>query len=158
MTEPIKLLSCNLCQYLHKPVRFWYVGINYTKKALLHWASGMFVCTIKASRWTSIPWCFQPWVQCFKTFLAILNGLSQYSGVFGYIKHGIIRCRFWRYQTLSWGWFIDQKFMLGSNLRCDQIHNRHWYDSGHTLLCYLSQTWMFNKPNSDVCVKYLGQT
>jgi hypothetical protein len=27
--------------------------------------------------------------------------------------------------------------------------NCHRYDFGHTLLCYLSRTWMFNKPTSD---------
>ncbi len=30
-------------------------------------------------------------------------------------------------------WFIEQKLMLSSNFRCDQIHNCHWNDLGHTL-------------------------
>jgi len=48
--------------------------------------------------------------------------------------------------SISRGRFVEQKLMLSSNFRCDQIHNCHWYDLGHTLLWYLSQTQMFNKP------------
>jgi hypothetical protein len=39
--------------------------------------------------------------------------------------------------------------MLSSSFRCDQIHNRHRYHLGHTLLCYLSRTLMFNEPASE---------
>jgi hypothetical protein len=38
------------------------------------------------------------------------------------------------------GRFVEQMLMLSSSFRCDQIHNCHWYDLGHTLLCYLSRT------------------
>ncbi len=50
---------------------------------------------------------------------------------------------------MSRGWFIEQKFMLSSSFRCSPIHNCHKYDFGHTLLCYLSRTQMFNKPTSE---------
>ncbi len=43
--------------------------------------------------------------------------------------------------------FVGQKLMLISNFRCDTIHKIHCYKFGHTVLCYLSQTWMFNKLN-----------
>ncbi len=43
---------------------------------------------------------------------------------------------------------VEQKLMLSSNFRCCQIHSCHIYESGHTLLCYLSPTQMFNKPAS----------
>ncbi len=36
--------------------------------------------------------------------------------------------------------------MLSSSFRCDQIYKYEKYDFGHTLLCYLSRTYMFNKP------------
>jgi hypothetical protein len=36
--------------------------------------------------------------------------------------------------------------MLSSSFRSDQIYKYEKYDFGHTLLCYLSQTWMFNNP------------
>ncbi len=32
---------------------------------------------------------------------------------------------------------------------CDQIYNCQRYDFGNTLVCYLSQTWLFNKPTSE---------
>ncbi len=35
----------------------------------------------------------------------------------------------------SRGRFVEQKLMLSSNFRCDQIHNCHCYDFGHTLVC-----------------------
>ncbi len=41
--------------------------------------------------------------------------------------------------------FVEQKVMLSSNFRCYQIHNCQRYHFGHTLLCYLSPTWMFNR-------------
>jgi hypothetical protein len=44
--------------------------------------------------------------------------------------------------------FAKQKLELSSSYRCDQIHDRHIHDFGDTLLCYLSQTFMFNKPTS----------
>jgi hypothetical protein len=34
--------------------------------------------------------------------------------------------------------------MLSSSFRCDQICKYKIYDFGHTLLCCLSRTWMFN--------------
>ncbi len=51
-------------------------------------------------------------------------------------------------QTLNWGRFVEQKLILSSNFRCYQIHSCQRYDFGHTLLCYLSLTWLFNKPTS----------
>ena len=42
------------------------------------------------------------------------------------------------------GRFVEQKLVLSSSFRCDQSHICHCYDLGHTLLCYFSQTWMFN--------------
>jgi len=47
------------------------------------------------------------------------------------------------------GRFVEQKLMPSSSFRCYQIHNCHRYDFGHTLLCHLSRTWMFNKPTSE---------
>jgi len=42
---------------------------------------------------------------------------------------------------------VEQNLMLSSNFRCYQYHN--WQICfGHTLLCYLSQTWIFNKATS----------
>jgi hypothetical protein len=38
------------------------------------------------------------------------------------------------------GRFVEQKLMLSSNFRCDQIYKNERYDFGHTLLCYLSPT------------------
>jgi len=35
----------------------------------------------------------------------------------------------------SWGRFVEQKLMLSSNFRCDQIYKNERYDFGHTLLC-----------------------
>ncbi len=46
----------------------------------------------------------------------------------------------------AWGQVFVQKFMHSSNSRCDQIYSNERYDFGHTLLCYSSQTWLFNKP------------
>jgi hypothetical protein len=47
------------------------------------------------------------------------------------------------------GRFVQQKLILSSNFKCDKIHKIHCYEFGHTLLSYLSQTWMFNKPTSE---------
>jgi len=47
-----------------------------------------------------------------------------------------------------WGQFAEQKLVLSSNFRCDQIYKNGGYDFGHTLLCYLSLTKMFNKPTT----------
>ncbi len=60
--------------------------------------------------------------------------------------------------NIAWGRFVEQKLMLSSNFRCDQIFNNHCYVFGHTLLCYLSPTWMFNKPTSDwlICSSRVG--
>jgi len=33
------------------------------------------------------------------------------------------------------GRFLEQKLALGSSFRCDQIHDCHRYDFGHTWLC-----------------------
>jgi hypothetical protein len=38
------------------------------------------------------------------------------------------------------GRFVEQKLMLSSNFRCDQIYRNERCDFGHTLLCYLSLT------------------
>ncbi len=43
---------------------------------------------------------------------------------------------------------LNKRLMLSSNFRCDQIQKYEIYDFGHTLLCYLSRTQMFNKPAS----------
>jgi hypothetical protein len=44
--------------------------------------------------------------------------------------------------------------MPRSNFRCDQIYRCRIYDFGHTLLYYLSQTKVFNKPTlKPVCFK-----
>ncbi len=51
--------------------------------------------------------------------------------------------------SLFWGRFVEQKLMLSSCFRRDQIYNCRRYDFGHTLLCYLSLTLMFNKPASE---------
>jgi hypothetical protein len=56
------------------------------------------------------------------------------------------------------GGFVEQKLMLSSNLRCDQIYEYEMHDFGHTLLCYLSQTFMFNKPASEAGLKNVQQT
>ncbi len=37
-------------------------------------------------------------------------------------------------QTHIRGRYVEQKLMLSSNFRCDQIHNCHWYDFGHTVV------------------------
>jgi hypothetical protein len=46
------------------------------------------------------------------------------------------------------GWFVGRRLVLSLSFRCDQIHICHRYDFSRTLLCYLSRTWMFNKPTS----------
>ncbi len=45
-------------------------------------------------------------------------------------------------QTHLWGRFVEQKLALSSSFRCDQIYKIRRYDFGHTLLCYLSQTYV----------------
>ncbi len=47
------------------------------------------------------------------------------------------------------GQFVEQKFKLSCCLRCDQNHNKHWYEFGHTwyglvwqLLCCLRLPYM----------------
>ncbi len=42
--------------------------------------------------------------------------------------------------------FVEQKFLLSSSFRCEQICNFDKYGFGHTLFCYLSQSQKFNKP------------
>jgi len=49
----------------------------------------------------------------------------------------------------SCGRFVEQKFVLSYRFRFDLIHFCHRYHFGHTLLCYLSQTYMFNKPDPE---------
>ncbi len=49
-------------------------------------------------------------------------------------------------------WFVEQMLMLSSSLRCDQIYVHQRYDFGHTLLYYLSLTWMFNQPALETCL------
>jgi hypothetical protein len=43
------------------------------------------------------------------------------------------------------GQFVEQMLTLSLSFRCDQIYKYERYDFGHTLLCCLSRTWMFNK-------------
>ncbi len=40
---------------------------------------------------------------------------------------------------------LNKSLMLSSSFRCDQSYKYELYDFGHTLLCYLSRTLMFNK-------------
>ncbi len=60
------------------------------------------------------------------------------------------------------GQFVEQKLMLSSSFRRDQIYKDERYDFGHTLLCYLSRTFMFNKSTSVyttvVCLSYKGKS
>jgi hypothetical protein len=42
------------------------------------------------------------------------------------------------------GQFVEQKLMLSSSFRYDQI-----YDFGHSLLCWLTQPWIFSEPTSE---------
>ena len=44
---------------------------------------------------------------------------------------------------------LNKRLMLSSSIRYDQIYKYEIYDSGHTLLCYLSQTLMFNELASE---------
>jgi hypothetical protein len=48
------------------------------------------------------------------------------------------------------GRFVVQKFMLGCSFECYKIRNNHYYGFGHTLLCCLSQTYMYNKNTLEV--------
>ncbi len=50
----------------------------------------------------------------------------------------------------SWGPFVEQKLMLSSSFKCDQNYKYERYYFGHTLLCFLSPTSMFNKPTTEV--------
>jgi hypothetical protein len=45
--------------------------------------------------------------------------------------------------------FVKHKLMLSFNFRWDQIHNSHQSEFGHTSLCSLSLTLMFNKLDND---------
>jgi hypothetical protein len=47
--------------------------------------------------------------------------------------------------------------MLSSSFRCDQIYKCQRYDLSHTLLCYLSPTYMFSKPTSGPCGRFVEQ-
>ena len=44
------------------------------------------------------------------------------------------------------GQSVEQMLMLNSNFRCDQIYKSERCDFSQTLLCYLSQTLLVNKP------------
>jgi hypothetical protein len=44
---------------------------------------------------------------------------------------------------------LKKSSCFSSNFRCDQIHNGHCHGFIQTLLCYLCQTWMFNKLTSE---------
>jgi hypothetical protein len=55
---------------------------------------------------------------------------------------GVCSCLIISLRPVCW----TKKLMLSYSFRCDQIHNCLTYIFGHTLLFYLSQTWMFNKP------------
>jgi hypothetical protein len=48
------------------------------------------------------------------------------------------------------GRFVEQKPMLSASFRYDQIYICHRYNFGHTLLCCLSRTYLFNKHATDV--------
>jgi hypothetical protein len=52
-------------------------------------------------------------------------------------------------QPASEAGLLNKRLMLCSSFRCDQTYNYEIYHFGHTLLCYLSQTWMFNEPASE---------
>jgi hypothetical protein len=39
---------------------------------------------------------------------------------------------------------LNERLMLSSSFRCDQVNKYELYHFGHTLLCYLSQNLMFN--------------
>jgi len=45
---------------------------------------------------------------------------------------------------------LKKRLMLSSSFRCDQIYKYEIYNFGHTLLCCLSRTYLFNKLASDV--------
>jgi hypothetical protein len=60
-------------------------------------------------------------------------------------------------QTGLRGRFVEQKLMLSSNFRRHKIHKIHCYGFGYTLLCYLSQTWMFNELTSELSGRFVEQ-
>jgi hypothetical protein len=45
---------------------------------------------------------------------------------------------------LTRGWFVEQRLMLSSSFKRDQIYKYEIYYLGHTLLCNLSPTQIFN--------------
>jgi hypothetical protein len=47
---------------------------------------------------------------------------------------------------------LNKRLRLSSSFWCDQIYKYEIYNFGHTLLCYLSLTLMFNKPTSVACI------
>ncbi len=47
------------------------------------------------------------------------------------------------------GRFVEQKLLISCSFRCDRIYSNHGDELGHTLLCCLSSTYMFNKPPSE---------
>ncbi len=51
---------------------------------------------------------------------------------------------------------LNKRLMLSSSFRCDQIYKYEIYNFGHTLLCYLSPTLMFNELTTGLIVKKLS--
>jgi len=51
---------------------------------------------------------------------------------------------------------LNKTLMLSTSFRCDQIYKYEIYNFGHTLLCYLSRTYMFNKPTSGDCYQAIS--
>jgi hypothetical protein len=50
-------------------------------------------------------------------------------------------------RTSSNSLFAEQKLMISSGFRWEQIYNCQIYDFDNTLLCYLIPAYMFKKPN-----------
>jgi hypothetical protein len=44
---------------------------------------------------------------------------------------------------------MEQNIQLSCSFRCGQNYNNHYHEFCHTLLSYLSPTYMFNKATSD---------
>ncbi len=52
------------------------------------------------------------------------------------------------HQNLTIFQLLNKKLLLSSSFRCDQIHSCQRHNFGPTLLCYFSQTLVFNSPLS----------
>ncbi len=48
-------------------------------------------------------------------------------------------------QTHLWDWFVEQKFMLSSSFRCDQIYKCPRYDFGHNFAVLLKSNLGVNQ-------------